>query len=104
MSGRDNCMPARISLRAMLLLALCACGVAVHFAGEWQLIAAGGSEPDPASRAGNGSLVEEHCEDQFIIPDTAAAPVQSIVAIQLTIQNSRAFTMSMPPLLPPPNQ
>ncbi len=103
MSSRDKVAALRLPLPILLVLAICFCSLAVHFAAEGLAPVAGGSGYDQASPGGDAYQVGEQGEDNIILPvltrphfEHYAASLLCIVAIE-----ARSFTIS--PLLPPPN-
>ena len=103
MSGKDSPPRFRLPLGAILVLALCACGLAVHFVVEGLAGLAGPSAFELAARGEQMHPLQEHCDDGFVFPLLVRLPADHTLAQPASLGAASAFSLSIPPLLPPPN-
>jgi hypothetical protein len=92
-----------LPLRVVLILAVCICGLAVHFVAEGLSPVAGAPGFDLAAQGGQTHLVHEHCEDNFVFLSPTRLTVEHVVMHLASPAATGAFSISISPLLPPPN-
>ncbi len=98
MSGRDKAH----RLGAVFVLVFCACSLAVHFVAEG-FSPAGAPGFNLLTETRQTHLVHEHSDDHFVLIRLIPSSLNQSPALLLYPALSRAFSYSIPPLLPPPN-
>jgi hypothetical protein len=103
MCGKDKGASLRLPLHILLVLAVCACSLAVHFVAEGLAPEVAGPGCNQDTQRGHVHLVDEHCEDYFIFPFLTHLPVEQIAAFFQSALATGALFFPISPLLPPPN-
>ncbi len=102
MSSKDEPALLRRPLRLLIILIVCACSMAVHFVAEELGPVAGIPGSNLTAQSGDAHLFQDNCEDNFVFPLQIGQPFENVVAHVESMGVTRAFSYSIPPLLPPP--
>lgn len=103
MSGRDKNSVRRLPFRLLLVLFLCTCSLAVHFAAEGFAPAGSQFGFDLAVQGGNSDSVHEHGEDHFVLSSLNTLQGISTLTWLISQAPTRSLSHTVSPLLPPPN-
>ena len=103
MCNMDEAASQRLPLHILFVLAVCASSLAVHFIADGLAPVAGSPGYDLDTQRGLAHLVDELCEDNFILPFLTCLPVEHIAAFLQSAVATGALFFSISPLLPPPN-
>lgn len=86
----------------ILVLVICACSLAIHFVAEG-LSPVNGPGFDLVSDAGHTHPVHEHSDDSFVLGGAISSSFEHLPAFLSCPSARGAFSLSISPLLPPPN-
>lgn len=103
MSSKVKPLTVHLPLRALLILAVCACGLAAHFIFEGLAPVDGQTGFDLAAQAGHAHPACEDCEDDFVFSSPGHLPVELFFTQPVPQASARSFHPLISPLLPPPN-
>lgn len=103
MSSKVKPLTVHLPLRALLILAVCACGLAAHFIFEGLAPVDGQTGFDLAAQAGHTHPACEDCEDDFVFSSPGHLPVELFFTQPVPQASARSFHPLISPLLPPPN-
>ncbi len=103
MYSKDKAAGLHLPLHILLTLAFCTCSLAVHFAAEGLAPATKGQGYDLATQGVQALQVDEHSEDNFILPSKTSLPVENPATTLPSLMATRTPSFLILPLLPPPN-
>jgi hypothetical protein len=92
-----------LPLHLLIFLAICACGLAVHFTAE-NLGPNNSLAVFELARHGGHALADQECgEDAFVFPGSACMSAEFASVAPVSLRTVQPFFFSNSPLLPPPN-
>jgi len=103
MSSTAKAAPVHLPLRVILILAVCACSLAVHFLAEGLVPAQGQFMLELFGQGGEVHSVHEHSEDHFVFSLQGSFPVARLFMPAPALAEARSCSVLISPLLPPPN-
>jgi len=93
----------RLPLRLLIVLAFCACGLAVHFAAEHLGPVNSPFTFDLAQHAGHPHAEQEPGEEVFVFPALTRLFTDPLPVPPSSLRTARPASLPLSPLLPPPN-
>jgi hypothetical protein len=103
MSGKVKPLPVHLPLGALLILSVCACGLAAHLTFEGLVPVNGQTGFDLAAQAGHAHPAWEVCKDDFVFSSPDPLHVKVFFNQPVVHASARSFHLSISPLLPPLN-
>jgi len=103
MSKMGKSSSVHLPLRFVLTLAICACGLAVHLFAEGLSLFSFQPVFEVAQHSEQPWPVHEPCEDDFIVPSQGNSHCECLLTPIARLVTTSAESVSISPLLPPPN-
>ena len=103
MCSKDKTTSLHLPLHILLTLAFCTCSLAVHFAADGLAPVTEAQGYDLAVQGVQTLQVDEHSEDNFILPSLTSLPVELPTTALQSVVATGTTSFLISPLLPPPN-
>ena len=103
MSKTGKSSPSRLPLRVVLVLAICACGLAVHVFAEGLSLLPSQVVFEVTQHSEQPHPVHEQCDDDFIVPSLSSDHYERLLTPMAWLVKMLSTSVSISPLISSPN-